>query len=128
MNKIYNNKTAYDPGRFRYPVKFLQEDTTIAPDGSNSVSNTLILQTKAVREAVTRRFNLSGDITIEAGANLMNNYWYFTIRYRKGFMPKKDMMLIAPDGVYTIAATPELDEPPHYWKMLCFKTDKAITT
>lgn len=129
MNKHFENKTAYDPGRFRYPVTFLQDITDIQPDGSMIVSYQAILSTRAIREPVTRRFNVLGDTSLEAGATLMNNYWYFTIRFvRSGFVPLKDMLLSGPDGIYTINAMPELDEPPNYWKMLCVKTDKLITT
>lgn len=128
MNKVYNNKSNYDPGRFRYPVTFVEETPTILADGSQIVSYVPIISTRAVRETITRRFSVLGDMTLEAGASLMNNYWYFTIRYRPNFTPKKDMLLIAPDGVYTINATPELDAPPHYWRMLCVKTDQIITT
>jgi hypothetical protein len=128
MNPIYNNKTAYDPGRFRYPVTFLQETVTTADDGSQTVGYINVLQTRAIRQAVTRRFSLTGDMTVDAGADLMNNYWYFIIRFRRDFTPTKDMLMATPDGIYTLTAVPELDEPPHYWKMLCFRTDKQITT
>lgn len=124
----YENKTKYDPGRFRYPVIFLQETATISEDGSQTVGYTQVLSTRAIREAVTRRFNIFGDISIVDGATLMNNYWYFTIRFlRSGFTPLKNMLLSTPDGLYTINATPELDEPPNYWKMLCVKTDTQVT-
>lgn len=129
MKQPYNNKTNLDPGRFRYPVTFIQEDVSIAADGSQTPIYTPLLSTRAIREAVTRRFNVLGDITLVSGATLMNNYWYFTIRFvRSGFVPLKDMLLQTPDGIYTINAMPELDEPPNYWKMLCLKTDKVITT
>lgn len=129
MSKKYENKTAYDPGRFRYPVTFLQEVVTVQNDGSQIVSYAAIISTRAIREAVTRRFNVLGDTSLEAGATLMNNYWYFTIRFvRSGFVPTKSMLLSTPDGIYTINAIPELDEPPNYWKMLCVKTDMQITT
>lgn len=128
MKKPFENKTFYDPGRFRYPVTFLQETVMTANDGSQTVGYTNVLQTRAIRLAVTRRFSLTGDMTVEAGADLMNNYWYFIIRFRRDFTPAKDMLLATPDGIYTLTAVPQLDEPPHYWKMLCFKTDKQITT
>lgn len=125
----FENKTFLDPGRFRYSVSFLQELVTIANDGSQTVTYESILSTRAIREPITRRFNPSGDTTMEAGATLMNNYWYFTIRFvRSGFVPKKDMLLSADNGIYTVNAMPELDEPPNYWKLLCVKTDKQITT
>jgi hypothetical protein len=125
----YENKTFYDPGRFRYPVTFLQEIVDTQSDGSMIVSYQQILSTRAIREAVTRRFSTFGSLTLEAGVSLMNDYWYFTIRFvRSGFVPVKDMLLSTPDGIYTVNSMPELDEPPNYWKLLCVKTDKAITT
>lgn len=125
----YENKTFLDPGRFRYPVTFLQEVVDTSPDGSQIVSYQTIFSTRAIREPVTRRFNPVGDTTMEAGATLMNNYWYFTIRFvRSGFVPKKDMLLSVDNGIYTVNAMPELDTPPNYWKLLCVKTDKQITT
>lgn len=122
------NVTSLDPGRFRYNVTFLEEVVIIEEDGSQIVSYSTLLTTKAIREPVTRRFNVMGDITFQAGATLMNNYWYFTIRFRSGFVPLKDMLLIVENNVYTITSMPELDEPPNYWKMLCVKTDRQITT
>lgn len=128
--KRYENKSFLDPGRFRYPVTFIQEGINIASDLSQSPTYTVALQTRAIREAVTRRFNVYGDTTFSAGATLMNNYWYFTIRYVRdsSFVPDKTMLLQTPDGIYTIEALPELDEPPNYWKLLCVKTDRIITT
>lgn len=127
MNKIYENKSHYDPGRFRYPVTFFQEVVNIADDGSQIVTLQNLICTKGVREAATRRFSLTGDMSADAGASLMLNYWYFIIRYRSDFKPKKDMLLSTPDGYYTINAAPELDEPHHYWRMLCVKTDMPTT-
>ncbi|ASU34410.1 hypothetical protein MuYL_2523 [Mucilaginibacter xinganensis] len=70
-----------------------------------------------------------GDIILSAGATLLNDYYYYTIRFiRNGFVPAKDMLLSTPDGIFTVNAIPELDEPANYWKLLCVKTDKIITT
>lgn len=125
----YENKSNYDPGRFRYPVTFFKEITDTQPDGSMIVSLQAVLSTRAIREAVTRRFSPFGNTSLEAGATIMNDYWYFTIRFvRSGFIPAKDMLLSTPDGIYTVNAMPELDEPPNYWKLLCVKTDRTITT
>lgn len=129
MNKRYENHTPYDPGRFRYPVTFIQEDVSTDSDGSQHPVYSILLQTRAIRQAVTRRFNINGDITLVSGATLMHDYWYFIIRFvRSDFKPLKDMLLQTHDGIYTITAAPEIDEPPNYWKILCTKTDKAITT
>lgn len=125
----YENKSFYDPGRFRYPVTFLQEVIDEQPDGSMPVSYQTVLSTRAIREAVTKRFSQFGNTELQAGATVMNDYWYFIIRFvRSGFVPKKDMLLSTSDGIYTVNAMPELDEPPNYWKLLCVKTDKIITT
>lgn len=125
----YENKTFLDPGRFRYPVTFLQEVVNEQPDGSMIVSYQNVLSTRAIREAVTKRFSVYGNTELQAGATVMNDYWYFTIRFvRSGFVPLKDMLLSTPNGIYTVNAMPELDEPPNYWKLLCVKTDKIITT
>lgn len=128
MNTRYKNVTALDSGRFRYPVTFIEEGVAIGSDLVQTPTYTAIRSTRAIREAVTRRFNVFGDITIEAGATIMNNYWYFYIRYSPTFAPLKDMLVQAPDGIYTIVAAPELDEPPNYYKMICVKTDRIITT
>jgi hypothetical protein len=128
LKKPFENKSAYDPGRFRYPVTFLQQIVNIQADGSQIVSYSVALVTRAVRERVTRRFNVLGDMSFEAGAALMQNYWYFIVRFRSGFTPLKDMVFMTPDGVYTVNAVPELDEPANYWRMLCVKTDQIITT
>lgn len=129
MKSIYENKTNYDPGRFRYPVTFLQEIVDTLDDGSMITSYQSVFSTRAIREVVTRRFSTYGNTDLQAGATLMNDYWYFIIRFvRSGFVPVKDMLLSTPNGIYTVNAMPELDEPPNYWKLLCIKTDKIITT
>lgn len=124
----YENKTAYDPGRFRYAVTFIEEVGVLQPDLSSVMTYSAILSTIAIRQAVTRRFSVFGDLSVNAGSTDLSSYWYFIVRFRKGFVPKKNMLLQAPDGIYTITESPELDDPPNYWKLLCTKTDKIITT
>lgn len=130
MNKRFDNVTHIDPGRFRYPVTFIEAGVVILADLSQIPGYIPLISTRAVREPVTRRFNVAGDTTLQAGATLMNNYWYFYVRFiRSGnFMPLKDMLLQTPDGIYTITAAPEVDEPANYWKILCIKSDIIITT
>lgn len=125
----YENKTSYDPGRFRYRVAFLKEFAAYLPDGSIETSYGPIFSTRAIKEPVTRRFSIFGNMELQAGVTVNNDYWYFIIRFisvNGNFKPTRDLLLQAPDGNYTITEVTELDEPPNYWKLLCTKTDRDI--
>ena len=121
MNKIYNNKSNYDPGRFRYKVTFQQQVTTTDGSGGSVVSTEDIITTFAVREIISRRPNFDGDIVIAGDASLLEGDWNFIIRNRSGFYPAKDMFLVCEGITYTIRTIQELDEPTNYIKILAVK-------
>lgn len=124
MNKPYNNKSNYDPGRFRFTLNFYQEVTTISDDGSQWVNFTPLLCTKAVQEPLRE----GSQIAINAGASILNQDCYFVIRNRCGFYPEKDMIVLCGNQGYVINAVIPLDVPVNYIKLLCVRRDVQITT
>jgi SPP1 family predicted phage head-tail adaptor len=124
MNKRFNNKSNYDPGRFRFTLNFYQEVTTISADGSQVVTLTPLLTTHAVQEP----FRDGSQIAINAGASTLNQDCYFVIRNRSTFYPEKDMIVTNGNNGYVINAVIPLDVPVNYIKLLCVRRDVQVTT
>lgn len=124
MNKRFNNKSNYDPGRFRFTLNFYQEVVAIGNDGSQTVSYTPILTTAALQEPLRD----GSQIAIDAGASILNQDCYFVIRNRSTFYPEKDMIVTNGSQVYVINAVIPLDVPVNYIKILCVRRDMQITT
>lgn len=122
----FENKSFYDPGRFRFNAQFYQQVST--PDPAGGTTNVIqhILTTKAVKEAFTRRVNEQGQLIVAGGASEMEEVWYFVIRHRKGWRPTKAMNLICENWVYTIRDITDLDIPTNYVKLLCVKMDTDV--
>lgn len=123
MNKIYNNKSNYDPGRFRYKVTFRQQVTVSDGSGGSHVNTEDIITTFAVREIISRRPNFEGDTIIAGDASILEGDWNFIIRNRSGFFPTKEMFLICEGITYTIRTIQEIDEPTNYIKLLAVKSE-----
>lgn len=122
MNKRYENKSAYDPGRFRYKVTFRQQVPVADGSGGTQQVNTAdIITTFAIREIISRRPNFEGDIITAGDATLLEGDWNFIIRNRSGFYPTKDMFLVCNDITYTIRTIQDIDEPTNYIKILAVK-------
>lgn len=115
MNKPFNNKSAYDPGRFRYSVTFQSLVATDDGAGGTTVVPETVLITRAVREKLSEHNQLA----IEAGASYLSNDCFFVIRNRPDFYPTKDMQVISDGQTYTIRAIIEIDVPVKYLKILC---------
>lgn len=114
----FKNKTAYDPGRFRYKITFYEQVSTPDGYGGTTVTLTQVLETYAVREKLRE----GSQLALEAGASVLNSDCYFVIRYRAAFTPKKDMNLVCDGIYYTIRAIIEIDVPVNYYKLLCVQT------
>ena len=129
MSKLFNNKTGYDPGRFRFKLTFFQQ--TSVPDGSGGTRSALVqlLTTRAAREPIVKRLNFLGNMDTIDGISVMQDYWYFIIRNRQFFRPAKDMSIFCNDGTtYVINAVLEVDVPVNYLKILAVKREVDITT
>lgn len=115
MNKRYENKSAYDPGRFRYSLTYRKQVS--APDGSGGtdVTFTDLLTVRAIREKLSE----GNQLAITAGASLLTKDCYFIVRNRLDFYPEKDMNIVVDSLQYTIRAVIELDVPVTYIKLLC---------
>lgn len=128
MNKRFENISNYDTGRFRNSLNFIQQVTTITPDGSQSVAYTPVKTMRAVRENVSRRVSLEGYLKEFADASELLGAWVFTIRKSADFYPTKDMLFICKGITYTPRIIQEVNEPVEYIKMLAVCTDVLITT
>lgn len=119
MSKRFENKSFYDPGRFRFQVTFNQETINTLPSGDTEVTLVPILTTKAIRDIYKHRLSENGQIILEGGTTNETKLWYFIIRSRKAFMPTKSMQLVCEGQSYTIRDIEEIDIPVNYIKILC---------
>lgn len=119
MSKPYNNKSVYDPGRFRFNIVFNQETTVNDGAGGTVVSLTPVLTTKGIKDVYKHRLSENGQIILEGGITNETKIWYFIIRYRKSFTPTKSMKLTCDGQNYTIRDIEEIDIPVNYIKLLC---------
>jgi|GEM_PF-3481513 len=113
----FDNKTKYDPGRFRFAVTFYNEVSTKNRSGGQEVALVPYFSTKAVKEKLRE----GSQLVINAGASTLNDDCYFVIRNRCGLRPTKAMKVLCDDIYYTIAAIIEIDVPVNYIKLLCKK-------
>jgi SPP1 family predicted phage head-tail adaptor len=121
--KKFANKTFLDPGRFRYNISFYEHSTTINNYGDQTITDTLVMSTRASKQNIQNRpGSIYSQLEEEAGATLMNGDTYFTIRLRQDWQPKKDMHAVV-DGIkYVVRALIPLDYPQNYWRILCTTT------
>lgn len=124
MRKRFENKSHYDPGRFRFSLTFFTQSTV--DDGYSGTSSALLqsITTMAVQEKLSDRSQLA----FEAGASVLNQDCYFVIRQRNDFIPLKDMIVLCDGSTYVIKAIIPVDVPVNYIKLLCVKKDFEITT
>lgn len=115
MKKPHENKFVYDPGRLRHKIQFYQDVATENTSGGTSVTETLILSTFAGKEEPSQ-YTQNG---LNAGKSEYNQYHYFVIRNRSGFMPVKDMKLVYGDTRYIVQSVKMMDDPCTFLKVLC---------
>jgi hypothetical protein len=128
---LYENKTFIDPGRLRFNISFYETGFTTNEFGDQVPTETLTLQTKASQQNIQNRpGSIYSQLEQEAGATLMNGDTYYTIRYRSNWHPKKNMRVeVLVNGTiltYILRAIIDVDQPVHYWRILC-TTDKKGT-
>lgn len=115
----YENKSFYDPGRFRFQLVFKQQVTADDGYGGNPVVALQdVLTTRAVQEPIKE----GNQLVINAGASVLNQDCYFVIRNVNTFYPEKDMNVECNGATYVIRAVIPIDVPVNYIKLLCVKT------
>lgn len=127
---LYENKTFIDPGRLRFDIKFFEQTSTTNNFGDQSINETLTLQTRASQQNIQNRpGSIYSQLEQEAGATIMNGDTYYSIRYRNNWKPKKNMRVeVIVNGTvisYTLRAIIDLDQPTHYWRILCTTNKKG---
>ena len=118
MRKPFENKKAYDPGRLRHKIDFVQEVATDNGSGGTTVTTEIVLSTFAGKDKINQ-FN---QMVIDAGATVFNGDTYFVIRNRNGFYPAKDMKVVNGEDSYTIHGVVDLDYPVTFIQMLCVRS------
>lgn len=124
MNKRYENKTAYDPGRFRFKLTFFNKVSV--PDGA--AGTTVAYTAAGTSFAVQENIREGDQIALDAGVTALNEASYFVIRYRTSFIPEKDMIVYYNSQTYVIRGIIPIDVPINYIKLLCVKKDYQLTT
>lgn len=136
--KPFNNKSNYDPGRFRTLIQFkTQQSTDDGSGGSNltySEGQSLGFQytlpivfggVPAIPEYECKSIELQvrdeDQLVIEIGASSMNGDKWFVIRAHSGFTPKKYMNVYTADEKFILRAIVPVDNPVHYYRLLCVK-------
>lgn len=131
MKILYENKTFVDPGRLRFDIKFFEQSSVTNSFGDQTPLNeTMTLQTRASQQNIQNRpGSIYSQLEQEAGATMMNGDTYYTIRYRNNWRPKKNMRVeVLVNGVaisYTLRAIIDIDQPVHYWRILCTTNKKG---
>lgn len=128
-----NKRKTYDPGDFRHKLLFYDESTTTNQYGSQKLS---LILTEGIPPVGTwsKRDNIKdyNQFAIQAGATIGSEDKIFTIRFRKGFYPKKAMLIkdYRTGEWYNIAAVREIDDPCYYVEIVAIKKEnyKAYIT
>lgn len=115
MKKRYENKTFYDPGRFRFRLTFYEEIT----QGDGSGGSQPLTAPVYVCQAVQEQIKISDQLAIQAGASVLTQDCYFIIRYNADFPIVKNYLVGDGYSFYTIAGIITLDFPINYVKILC---------
>lgn len=117
--KPFNNKSNYDPGRFRATIAFNQQIASDNGSGGTTLTPSNVYTCKAIELPVRD----AGQLEIDAGASTMNEDRWFVIRFWTGFTPEKDMNIISGPHPYIIRAIVPVDAPIKYYKLLCIRQD-----
>lgn len=127
---LYENKTFIDPGRLRFNISFFEQTTTPNEFGDQIPNEVLSYTSRASQQNIQNRpGSIYSQLEQEAGATLMNGDTYYTIRYRPNWHPKKNMRVeVTVNSTiisYTLRAIIDLDQPTHYWRLLCTTNKKG---
>lgn len=119
LSKPFDNKSNYDPGRFRATLVFRPKISTPKPSGGSTVTYGDPIDIKAVEEQVKSYDQMA----IDAGATVLNLSRYFVIRKRRTWMPSKDDGFTFDGGKWIIKAIIPVDSPTHYYKLLAVRNN-----
>lgn len=119
--KIHDNKYNFDPGRLNHKIEFFNLVTTNDGFGGVTVAKQSVLATKCGRLPVRlEAISQAQQLGIISGVSDFSDSWYFTVRIRKGFTPKKDMVVVIDGGEeYTLHGVQLMDDHATYWRLLC---------
>lgn len=120
----HENKFHYDPGRLRHKIQFMGDVVTDDGYGGSNVSEGVILETRAGKDEVSAYTQAQ----LNAGMTQYNNLQYFVIRNRKGFFPKKDMLINYNGYGYIIQKVTMMDDPCTFLKILCIASDSPVSS
>lgn len=116
--KPYDNKKAYDAGRLRHKISFLQDVAVDNGYGGTSVSEVVLIQTWAGKDNPSEYTQNQ----LNAGRTDYTTFHYFIIRNRNGFTPERDMQIGYDGKRYIIQTVTQLDDPCTFLKILCAAT------
>lgn len=105
-----------DPSKFDRKVTFLKE--TAIPDeyGGTDISFIPVLETWAAKQESKTSLSYNDALSLQAGQTLMVKDIELKIRYRRGFIPSKDMHFDI-DGKRYMVTNPvtEIGDPVQYY-------------
>lgn len=110
-----DNKFHFDPGLLKHRIQVLQSITTDDGYGGTTMAEIMVLETRAGKDQPSQYTQNS----LNAGRSAYNQFQYFIIRNRKGFMPVKDMQINHDGNRYVIEQVTMLDDPCTFLKLLC---------
>lgn len=116
--KPYENKRDVDPGRLRHVIQFSEQNTTDDGYGGTTVTDVVVLTTKAAKEKVNMS-SRDAQLALQAGVSEFVKLQNFIIRNRAGFYPTKDMTATVDGDKWTILGVTELDDPEKFTRLLC---------
>lgn len=112
---LFDNKKHYDPGRLRHKIQFVQDTMIDDGYGGSIPGEAVILETFAGKEEPSQYTQN----VLNAGQSTYNQFQYFIIRNRKGFIPVRDMRVVYGDSRYVVQGVSMLDDPCTFLKVLC---------
>ena len=115
MRKPFDNKSHYDPGRFKYKLQIINVTGQPNPYGNSEVSGEILTTVKAIKLQI----GSYDQYAIQAGASVLNNDVYFIIRPPKEINILKTTSVNCEGKQYKVHSIIELDQPKHYLKLLC---------
>lgn len=115
MRKPFNNKSDYDPGRFRWRLQRVKYTSSANEFGNSDVTGGLDGFVKAIK-IQPKDYD---QYVINAGISQFNSAVYFVIRYNSNYTYTKDMAFICEGKTYKLHSIIEVDQPVKYLKLLC---------
>lgn len=119
MNRPYNTKPHYDPGRLDYKVRFIAQRTNPNGLGGTQITQEEVLSTWAARRDISEY----DPVVMRERVSSIDGSCYFIIRARKDFNPEINMLVENSGDVYTIQGIKNEGQPVTHVKLLCAYKD-----